>query len=154
MPLTEEQRERIRKNRERALQLQQERKERLEKEENNDKKKRKESSNIDDDGKKSKKSPPPGSSKKAKREKGAVAATSSEDKNTPTEMEQFEEGASDWVTKREATTIYCLPEGTLAVCEFEERDNPHNAKWKPMKLFRRQEIRERAHKRYGGLDGL
>jgi DNA-repair protein complementing XP-A cells len=50
--------------------------------------------------------------------------------------------------------IYCLPIGTLNVCNVEERDNPHNPKWKPMKLYRRSEVRRRAHERYGDMDGL
>ena len=149
MALTEEQRERIRKNRERALQLKKERKEKLEKEKND--KKRKEivtRKNIETSNQSpTKKAKKGGSSDK---EKGKDDAVAKEDGP----IEQFEEGASEWVTKKEAMNTYCLPEGTLAVCEVEERENPHNKLWKPMKLYRRSEIRAWAHKRYGGIDGL
>ena len=37
--------------------------------------------------------------------------------------EAFEEGASPWVSKAEAKKMYCLPEGTLAVCAVVEKDN-------------------------------
>lgn len=70
------------------------------------------------------------------------------------ELEPFEEGASEYVTKTDAMKLYCLPEGTLAVCEVVEKENPHNRKWKPMKLYLRSEIRKRARDRYGGMEGL
>jgi XPA protein C-terminus len=70
-------------------------------------------------------------------------------------LEDFEEGASDLVTKSEAMALYCLPAGTVAVCAVvEERANPHHPSWKPMILYSRAEVRARAHKRYGGLAGL
>lgn len=69
-------------------------------------------------------------------------------------LENFEEGASLYVTKHEASNVYCLPKGTLAVLTFEEKQNPHNSKFKPMILFNRNEVRYYAHKRYGGLHGL
>lgn len=143
MPLTEEQRERIRKNRERALQLQKERNQQKEKEESDRKRKQ---NNTEKESEASKQSP---SNKKTKKDE-----ENDETNTTDGPIEQFEEGASEWVTKKEAMNVYCLPEGTLAVCEVEERENPHNKLWKPMKLYRRSEIRERAHKRYGGVDGL
>jgi len=80
----------------------------------------------------------------------AVAAAPEED----VELEEFEIGASEWVTKTEASKLYCLPEGTLAVCQYREKPNPRNAKWTPLKLYSRSEIRRRARERYGGLDGL
>jgi len=69
-------------------------------------------------------------------------------------LEDFEEGATEWVSKKEAMTVYCLPEGSMAVCYYEERKNPRNPLFKPMKLYRRSEIRYRAHKRHGGVEGL
>jgi len=69
-------------------------------------------------------------------------------------LEDFEQQASEWVTQKEAQTIYCLPEGTLAICQVQEKPNPRNPKWKPMKLYRRSELRQRAHKRHGGKEGL
>jgi len=64
------------------------------------------------------------------------------------------EGVSVYVTKQEAMHNYCLPQGTLDVCEFTERENPRNRKFQPMKLFHRAEVRRRAYERYGGKDGL
>jgi DNA-repair protein complementing XP-A cells len=138
MVLTEEQRERIRKNKERALRIQKERREQKEKKEEI-KNRKIDKPNIDDKTKPSKKQ-----------------KTQNDDhryhSNAP--LEDFEEGASEWVTKKEAMTMYCLPEGTMAVCAYEEKQNPRNPLFKPMKLYKRSEIRYRAHKRHGGLDGL
>ena len=81
-------------------------------------------------------------------EEEATSGTA-EDSNdsAPTEME--------WdLTKKEAKNYYCLPEGTLAVCEVQERQNPHHKGWTPMKLYRKSELEERAYKRYGGKEGL
>lgn len=69
-------------------------------------------------------------------------------------LEEFEVGASDYVSKQDAMKVYCLPMGTLAVCECIEKPNPRNSSWKPMKLFLRSEIRQRARDRFGGLEGL
>jgi len=63
-------------------------------------------------------------------------------------------GASPLVSKREAMQTYCLPEGTLAVCTFEEKDNPRHKGWAPLKLYKRSEIRRRARARFGGVEGL
>jgi DNA-repair protein complementing XP-A cells len=70
------------------------------------------------------------------------------------ELEDFEVGASPFVSKKEAMQTYCLPEGTLAVCSFVEKENPRNKKWAPLKLYNRAEIRRRARERFGGLEGL
>ena len=72
------------------------------------------------------------------------------------ELEPFEQepGVSKFVTKAEAMRTYCLPEGTLQVCAFIERENPRNKKFKPMKLYDRDDIRKRAHGRFGGMAGL
>merc|ERR1712038_2191700 len=51
------------------------------------------------------------------------------------ELEEFEVGASPYVTKGEAMQMYCLPQGTLDVCSFIEKENPRNKKWNAMKLF-------------------
>ena len=69
-------------------------------------------------------------------------------------LEDFEVGASPFVSKSEASQLYCLPEGTLAVCTFVERENPRNKAWAPLKLYKRAEIRRRARERFGGLEGL
>jgi hypothetical protein len=139
--LTLEQRERIRKNRERALAIQKQRKEQtterqeqetLQKEEN---KKRKNGNNNE-------------TTKQVDIKKRKVEAT-------PTlPLEDFEVEASEWVNKKEAKEMYCLPEGTLAVCEVQEKENPIHKGWTPMKLYRRTELRKYAHKRWEGMDGL
>ena len=70
------------------------------------------------------------------------------------QLEDFEIGASEHVTKQDAMKLYCLPNGTLAVCEYIEKPNPRNGSWKPMKLYKRSEIRRRARERFGGLEEL
>jgi DNA-repair protein complementing XP-A cells len=133
MELTEEQKERIRKNRERALELQRQAKERKEKREREENIARRAA--IGDER----------NSKRSKSEKKD---------DTEVELEDFEVSASDFVTKKEAKEIYCLPDGTLAVCKYVEKENPHRKGWTPMKLYYRNEIRSRARERYGGLEGL
>eukprot|EP00543_Licmophora_paradoxa_P008313 CAMPEP_0202458126 /NCGR_PEP_ID=MMETSP1360-20130828/22079_1 /ASSEMBLY_ACC=CAM_ASM_000848 /TAXON_ID=515479 /ORGANISM="Licmophora paradoxa, Strain CCMP2313" /LENGTH=150 /DNA_ID=CAMNT_0049078527 /DNA_START=269 /DNA_END=721 /DNA_ORIENTATION=+ len=126
MELTEEQRERIRKNRERAMEL---KRKRMEKEE--EEKKTKEEN---------------------KRKMARLCTTEPEEDNV--ELEEFEVKASLLVSKKEAMQTYCLPEGTLQVCDYVEKQNPHHKGWTPMKLYQRAEIRRRARKRFGGLPGL
>lgn len=70
------------------------------------------------------------------------------------ELEEFEVHASKFVSQKEAKEMYCLPDGTLAVCVVVEKENPHGKGFKPMKLYNRVEIRRRARERYGGLEGL
>lgn len=70
------------------------------------------------------------------------------------QLEDFEVDASSHVTAAEAMKKYCLPQGTLDVCEYIEKDNPRNAKFSKMKLYLRSEIRRRARDRFGGLEGL
>jgi hypothetical protein len=131
MVLTPDQEARIRANRERALALQKARKEQKEKEE------------IQKRSKKDNKE----QEQNSKRQK-------LEEENDDVELEEFEEQASEFVTKTEAMKMYCLPEGTMAVCQFMEKDNPHHKGWTPMKMYWRSEIRMRARKRFGGLEGL
>lgn len=69
-------------------------------------------------------------------------------------LEDFEIDASPYVTASEAMKKYCLPQGTLDVCTFIEKDNPRNSKFSKMKLYMRSEIRKRARERWGGLEGL
>lgn len=151
MALTEEQKERIRKNRERALRIKKERMERLAKEEADKKRKWKEREGETLVEAK------PGNDTTAtvsasKRQKVVEAPAKKEEEEV--ELEDFEIGASEWITKSEAMKIYCVPQGTLAVCQVEERPNPHHASWKPMKLYLRSEIRKKARTRFGGLQGL
>ena len=71
------------------------------------------------------------------------------------EIEAFEENASEYITKQEAMKVYCLPQGTLDVCRnCITKPNPKHATWSDMKLYLRKEIRYRAHQRYGGMVGL
>mmetsp|Transcript_15185 Transcript_15185/g.31040 ORF Transcript_15185/g.31040 Transcript_15185/m.31040 type:complete len:175 (-) Transcript_15185:97-621(-) len=146
MALTEEQKERMRINRERALEIRR-------------KKAAKKSSPVlaqaipsvasgqngvkgdfDENG----------MERKAKENEDAKEGKSEDD----VELEEFELAASQYVTKAEAMKMYCLPEGTLAVCSYIERDNPRRKGWAPMKLYERAEIRRRARERHGGLEGL
>jgi len=154
MVLTEEQRERICKNRERALQIQ---KERREKQEKNNKNKNMEENQepskkqkIKDSGITSSTTPTTSQSTLS----SATSATEDQEYHSSEPLEDFEEEASQWVTKTEAMNMYCLPEGSMAVCAYEEKQNPRNPLFKPMKLYKRSEIRYRAHKRHGGLEGL
>lgn len=122
--LTEEQKELIRKNRERALELQRK------------KRKERDSKEVLQGGE--------GVENTAKRQKDGENV----------ELEAFEVNASHLVTKKEAKEIYCLPDGTLEVCSFVEKENPHRKGWNKMKLYERSDIRSRARKRYGGMEGL
>ena len=145
MTLTEEQKERIRQNRERALRIKKERMERLAKEkEEADKQKR--TLNHPREGE----TLQAASTNKKKQKLEAVKKQEDED----VELEEFEVGASEWITKTEAMKTYCVPLGTLAVCQVEEKPNPHHASWKPMKLYLRSQVRQKARKRFGGLEGL
>lgn len=151
--LTPELRERIRKNRERALRIQAERKRKLEQDE---KEKQTKEKNINDEliqredsGQQEKRA------KKPKfQSEGGVPGRAAEVAEKEEDCEEWEIGMSEWVSKKEAVTKYCLPEGTLAVCEVSTKENPHHKAWASMKLYRRSELRERAYKRHGGKEGL
>ena len=69
-------------------------------------------------------------------------------------LEEFEHNATPYITQTEAQKSYCLPLGTLAVCTYIEKDNPHKRGWSKMKLYARQEVRRRARQRFGGKAGL
>jgi len=77
-----------------------------------------------------------------------------DDEKEEEELEDFEINAAPHVTKTEATKVYCLPEGTLSVCNYIEKTNPKHGKWSNMKLYNRKDIRKRARERFGGLEGL
>mmetsp|Transcript_25953 Transcript_25953/g.36571 ORF Transcript_25953/g.36571 Transcript_25953/m.36571 type:complete len:166 (-) Transcript_25953:55-552(-) len=141
MALTEEQKEQIRKNRERAMELQ---------------KKRKQALLLEEEKKKTKSN---GDENKTKRQK--IISTEKQEidkqhteKEESEELEDWEIEASPYVSKKEAQSMYCLPEGTLAVCSFIEKANPRNKGFAPMKLYERKDIRQRAHRRFGGVEGL
>ena len=86
--------------------------------------------------------------------KNDTIANKPQDEDDDIELEEFEIGASPYVTKQQAMKQYCLPPGTLAVCSYIEKDNPRQSKWSKMKLYHRSEIRRRARERFGGLEGL
>jgi len=134
MALTEEQQERITLNRERALGI---RKRKEQEAETKIEKQEKEES----------------IGKHVKETKNANAIREKE-KDEGVELEEFEIDASPYVTKHDAMKMYCLPEGTMAVCTYEEKNNPRQPKWNKMKLYHRSEIRRRARERFGGLEGL
>mmetsp|Transcript_12660 Transcript_12660/g.27730 ORF Transcript_12660/g.27730 Transcript_12660/m.27730 type:complete len:193 (-) Transcript_12660:648-1226(-) len=69
-------------------------------------------------------------------------------------LEDFEHEATAYISQTEAQREYCVPLGTLQVCSFIEKDNPHKRGWSKMKLYSRSEIRRRARKRFGGKEGL
>jgi len=69
-------------------------------------------------------------------------------------LEDFEHDASTHMSQAEAKRIYCIPLGTLAVCSYIEKDNPHQRSWAKMKLYSRTDVRRRARKRFGGKAGL
>lgn len=137
MALTEEQKERIRKNRERALEIQRKRKR-----EEAEKREAKSLHTKSDGSPRSRE----GQDSKVKEEE--------ERGDEVEDLEEFEVNASPLVSKKEAMQKYCLPEGTMAVCSYVEKQNPHRKGWTPMKLYNRSEIRRRARKRFGGKEGL
>ncbi|CAM9324968.1 unnamed protein product [Pylaiella littoralis] len=58
------------------------------------------------------------------------------------------------VTKKEAKETYLLPEGTIAVLKFIERDNPRHSSWTKMKLYLRRDVAGYSYKRWGNEEGL
>ncbi|KAL9189045.1 hypothetical protein ACHAXT_011535 [Thalassiosira profunda] len=83
-----------------------------------------------------------------------TAIGSAADGDDDESLEEFELSASQYVSQTEAQRAYCVPKGTLEVCAYIEKDNPHKKGWTKMKLYHRSEVRRRARKRYGGKDGL
>ncbi len=162
--LTEEQKERIRRNRERALEIrrrkQKEREEAaaaaaaasLKASQGNSTSSSTSKNNVtNNNGNNASKSIIRSNEANISKQRGE---NTDEDGEQQIELEEFEIGASQYVTKQDAMKIYCLSLGTLAVCKFVEKDNPRQSKWSKMKLYHRSEIRRRARERFGGLDGL
>ena len=180
MELSQEQKDRIKQNRERALEIQRQRKLQLETsalaEDNNDKNSRtptKHSLDTSNDtsnesNMKRSKGDPSNARTRNGTERGASVTegggvnggnhhgTENGDSEYHTdEIEAFEENASEYITKQEAMKVYCLPQGTLDVCRNGiTKPNPKHATWSDMKLYLRKEIRFRAYQRYGGMVGL
>ena len=133
MALTEEQKQKIKENRERALAL---------------KKKKAEERAVAEEATTAAKSTGHAS-------QGPTTNNNDEDSDEDNvELEDFELVASQYVTKDAAMRKYCLPQGTLAVCSYVEKPNPRNKSWTPMRLYKRSEIRRRSRERFGGLEGL
>lgn len=163
-PLTEEQRERIRINRERALEIQRRKREERERQQQQHDQEQQANCSVkrktDDETEKildnvaSKKSQKTTDDATPYNGTKIVSSTTTSFLDDGLPIEPFEEGASEWVTKKDAMNIYCLTEGTLAVLHVEERENPQNKLWKPMKLYRRSDVRKWAHKRWNGLQNL
>jgi hypothetical protein len=163
--LTDEQRERIRVNRERALAKKKQREVEKEAEQVKQLQKGHERANnmafgdgdcADTDDKSKLLS---SSSKRQKVEtNNNNDKEDNKDKEEDVELEEWEVDIDDniqtTITKKEAKEIYCLPDGTLAVCETVLKDNPHHKSWSQMKLYNRKEIRRRSHQRWGGMQGL
>jgi hypothetical protein len=146
MVLTEEQKERIKKNRERALEIRRKKQEEKEKQEANATATATTAVAT---------TTVVAVEKEQKANANDVSSKSKKDKEElEVELEDFEIGASEYISKSTAMKLYCLPPGTLAVCTYVEKDNPRQSKWNKMKLYERADIRKRARKRFGGLDGL
>ena len=144
--LTEEQRERIRINRERALEIKRKKaEERRQAEQSEEERSRKRRKGAD---------LPVADKEQSDVNPEAKNKDDDEEVGNKVTLEPFEEGASEFVSKTEAMKMYCLPAGTLAVCRYEEKANPRHKSWSNMKLYYRSEIRSRARERYGGLAGL
>lgn len=144
--LTEEQKERIKVNREHALNIR--RKRELEQQHSNSAAKRIVSM-VGNDGRSLVKLVA-----NDENEKQVQSSRGQKEEQVDEILESFEVGAPAMITKREAMIVYCLPEGTLAVCQCVEKENPHRKGWSAMKLYYRSEIRRRARDRFGGLQGL
>jgi len=149
MALTEEQRKRIEAHRKRALEIR--KKKEAEKIEENT------SSSVFDEGgfvqeNKKRKIEDNGGKKSTPQTKQSTNTT---DNDSDTEShEDFELNASQYISQTDAQRLYCVPKGTLDVCAYIEKDNPHNKGFAKMKLYFRKEVRKRAHKRFGGKQGL
>jgi DNA-repair protein complementing XP-A cells len=69
-------------------------------------------------------------------------------------LEDFEIGASEYITKEQASKLYCLPVASIELCSFIVKENPKCPKFAAMKLYARKEIRKRARDRFGSMEGL
>ena len=107
MTLTEEQKERMRKNRERALEIQRKRREEA----------ALKSANAADNKRSLKEGDQGVITKRSKKQESEGKGKAEDGEDYDDDLEAFEEGASDLVPKTEAKKMYCLPEGSLAVCK-------------------------------------
>jgi len=157
MALTEEQRKRIEENRKRAL---------IRKKKGAEKKESTISSSVFDEGgfvqenkkRKIEDIEAVGGRKIGdsgyKKEEGIKQSASNNSDSDTESHEDFEINASQYISQTDAQRLYCVPKGTLDVCTYVEKDNPHNKGFSKMKLYVRSEVRKRSHKRFGGKQGL
>jgi DNA-repair protein complementing XP-A cells len=101
----------------------------------------------------------PNHSKENRNEEGKVTQSSEkqEEKSNGDEddLEDFEIGASAYITKEQASKLYCLPVESIELCsDVMMKENPKCSKFAAMKLYSRKEIRKRARERFGGLEAL
>lgn len=171
MALTEQQKQRIEENRKRALEIRKQKQEEKERQDNCLTAKQGGTNNTggflaaaaaDESGRDKKRKIEPGTSSaphphpttKTSINKLSNNQSKNELDDDEESLEDFEHNATEYITKAEAQRVYCLPLGTLAVCSYTERENPHKKGWSSMKLYSRSEVRRRARKRFGGKDGL
>lgn len=60
----------------------------------------------------------------------------------------------NYMTKTDVQSTYLLPDGTVRVLKFIEKENPRNNRWSSMKLYLRKEARKYSFERWGGAEGL
>jgi hypothetical protein len=58
------------------------------------------------------------------------------------------------LTKNEAVKQYLVTSDAMTTLKFKTRNNPHNANWTPMKLYLRKHVLQLALKRHGTLEKL
>lgn len=64
------------------------------------------------------------------------------------------DGDFELMTKSDAQKQFLLPDASMKVLRFMEKQNPRHTNWKPMKLYLRKQVRERSYRRWGGSEGL
>jgi len=60
----------------------------------------------------------------------------------------------DLMSKADASSQYLLPDDTLNFLPHKEKSNPHNKTWAPMKQFLRKQVRDQSYERWKDEDGL
>jgi len=60
----------------------------------------------------------------------------------------------DMISKGEVRSAYLIPEDTIKMMKFVEKNNPHNSHWTPMHLYLRKHAKEFAIKRFGSLAAM
>jgi DNA-repair protein complementing XP-A cells len=58
------------------------------------------------------------------------------------------------ISRGECISAYLIPEDSLKVLKFMNKDNPHHVGWTPMKLYLRKHAVELALRRFGTLEAL